>query len=247
MLPFRRECGAMAMALDDALLEARSTGSIEDCMRFFQFCPSAVTIGRFQSLNREVDVHACRREGVDIVRRPTGGGTVFHHDCGELTFSVVMGQTPKTRTIAGAFEHICAGVVHGLHELGVKAVFSPVNDILIAGKKISGSAQARRKDALLVHGTVMYATSLSSLARFLTVSSTKLKSKGVSSVEKRVTTLELESAPCDLDTVMDAMNRGFASQLGALEERDIPRFILREAQTMHDERYASLQHTETMP
>ena len=235
------------MALDEALLEARSLGTIGDCIRFFQFSPSAVTIGRFQSLHREVNTEACALRGIDVVRRPTGGGTVFHDAGGELTYSVVMGQTPETRTISDAFAHICSGVVRGLRELGVEAVFAPVNDITVAGKKISGSAQARRKSALLQHGTIMYATDTALLKELLTVSRIKLRGKGVPSVDKRVTTLWQEAVACGIGDVMSALESGFAQLFGPLDRRDIQHHVSSLACQLHEERYATRQHTETMP
>ncbi len=235
------------MALDDALLEARSCDSIGDCIRFFQFYPSAVTIGRFQGLHREVNIGACAVRGIDIVRRPTGGGTVFHDTGGELTYSVVMGQTKDTQTIGDAFAHICSGVVMGLHELGVEAVFAPVNDITVSGKKISGSAQARRKSALLQHGTIMYATDLSLLQELLSVSRAKLRGKGIPSVDKRVTTLQRESSACCIGDVMSAMEKGFSQLFGPMGGCNIPAHVSTLACRLHDRRYSTQQHTETLP
>jgi lipoate-protein ligase A len=235
------------MALDDALLEARARNEIGDCIRFFQFYPSTVTLGRFQSLKREVNIELCSKEGIGVVRRPTGGGTVFHDANGELTFSVVMGQTEGTRTIRDAFIRICGGVVEGLRILGADATFSPVNDITVSGKKLSGSAQARRKDALLVHGTVMYDTDIQLLSRLLVVSKRKLEAKGVPSVEKRVTTLRAEGLPYDLDTVSAALRRGFSSILGPLEPAILPAHVSAMALNLHDSLYSTAHHTSMLP
>ncbi|MDR1862657.1 MAG: lipoate--protein ligase family protein, partial [Treponema sp.] len=143
------------MALDEALLEGVASGASLPALRFFGWKPPAVSLGYFQGLEEEVDLEACRRRGVDVVRRISGGGAVFHQ--AEITYSLIM---PLSHPLAGAtitesYRVLCAGVAAGLGRLGVEAVFAPINDILAGGRKISGNAQTRRKGCLLQHGTVL--------------------------------------------------------------------------------------------
>ena len=75
----------MNMALDEAVSEFVAGGISPPTIRFYTWTPSAVSIGYFQSLHDEVDVSRCMQQGIDIVRRRTGGGAVYHDRAGEIT------------------------------------------------------------------------------------------------------------------------------------------------------------------
>jgi lipoate-protein ligase A len=177
------------MALDEALLEGVSSGAALPALRFFGWNPPAVSLGYFQGLEEEVDLDACRRHGVDVVRRISGGGAVFHH--AEITYSLLM---PLSHPHAGSsipesYRVLCAGVTAGLGRLGVKAVFAPINDILAGGKKISGNAQTRRKGCLLQHGTVLLDLDAELMFSLLKVPREKLTGKLIDDIAMRVTGL----------------------------------------------------------
>ena len=76
------------MALDEAIVMARSRNLVPNTLRFFRWSPSAVSIGYFQGMEEEVDVEACDKRDVDYVRRRTGGGAVYHDRDGELTYNI---------------------------------------------------------------------------------------------------------------------------------------------------------------
>ena len=167
------------MAVDEAMLIARAEGRCPNTVRLYTWRPSAVSIGFFQSLEREVDVEECRRMGVDVVRRITGGGAVFHDEHGEVTYSIVVPEEYLKRSfphssIQESYELLCKGVLEGLKELGVSAEFKPVNDILVSGRKISGSAQTRRRGVILQHGTLLLKSDLKTMFRVLKVSGEKI-------------------------------------------------------------------------
>jgi len=75
------------MAVDEAVMKARIENRVPNTLRLYQWEPSAVSIGRFQTLNNEIHVDNCKKHGVDIVRRITGGGAVYHDQNRELTYS----------------------------------------------------------------------------------------------------------------------------------------------------------------
>ncbi|MCK4758370.1 MAG: lipoate--protein ligase family protein, partial [Thermoplasmata archaeon] len=106
---------ASNMALDEAVLRLsteRETGTV----RFFSWKPKAISIGYFQGISQEADLEKCRLHGVDVVRRITGGGAVFHDE--ELTYSVIVGQGhPKiSDNILESYGFLCEGVVLGLEK-----------------------------------------------------------------------------------------------------------------------------------
>jgi lipoate-protein ligase A len=239
LYPFRRDRGSLTMGIDEALLEARMEGEIGDALRFYQFNPSAVTLGRFQRIDASVRRDVCRSEGIDITRRTTGGGTVFHDMDGEITYAVIMKVPADLDSITSSYERICSGLVNALGSLGIEAAFSPINDVLVAGRKISGSAQTRRRGMLLQHGTLLYRTDIQQLARVLNVSSEKLSDKHVASLAERVTTIERERGQTSFDDVVAALRSGFSSILGPMTERTMPQDILERARELEEEKYTN--------
>ncbi len=120
------------MALDEAIMTAYANGEgvAAGTIRFYRWKPSAVSIGYFQSMKRELNLDECKRQGVDFIRRVTGGGAVYHDLHGELTYSLITPQNNSLipRDILKSYELICGALVQGLQKLGISAVFEPVND-----------------------------------------------------------------------------------------------------------------------
>ncbi|WP_236698197.1 lipoate--protein ligase family protein [Pyrodictium occultum] len=205
------------MAVDEALLRLRGEGAVPDTLRVYVFNPPAVTIGRFQRLEASVDLEEARRMGIDVVRRFTGGGSVYHDPAGEVTYSIALGldSLPGLRDVEESYRVLCRGVVEALRVLGVEAEFKPVNDVVVAGRKISGNAQARAAGALLQHGTLLYASDLQVMARLLRAPREKLESHGARSIEERVTTVErvLGRRPAREEAAL-ALVEGFRRALG---------------------------------
>lgn len=202
------------MGLDEALLESAAAGA-PPALRLYGWNPPAVSIGYFQGISEEVDTEACGRYGFDIVRRISGGGAVLHKS--ELTYSVIL--PPAYRHFAPAdlnesYRVLCSGLVEGLKLLGVKAVFSGVNDILAGGKKISGSAQTRRLGCLLQHGTILLDNDLDVMFEVLKVPGEKIRGKLIEEAKERVTSLRvLLGREVSFDEAAGALIHGFASAL----------------------------------
>ena len=203
-----------SMAIDEALLKLNSEGKSPNTIRFWRWLPSTVSIGCFQSVEREIDLEVAKRYGVDVVRRITGGGAVFHDHGGELTYSVVCKQGDVPDDIIDSYRLICGGLVQGFKQLGLRAEFKPVNDVLGNGKKISGSAQTRRWGSVLQHGTVLIAPDVRRMFELLKVSPEKISDKFITSVFERVTTVERElGRKPSFEEVREAMSRGFEKSL----------------------------------
>jgi lipoate-protein ligase A len=205
--------GVYNMALDEALLESVAGGS-PPVLRFYSWKPPAVTVGYFQGLEEEVDLEACRRSGVDVVRRISGGGAVFHD--AEITYSLIIPvDHPLTgSSIMGSYEKLCSGVSAGLALLGIDAAFAPINDIIAGGKKVSGNAQTRRKGCVLQHGTVLLDLDGELMFSLLRVPQEKMKGKFVQDIKARVTGLyDLLGRRISFDEAQDALVRGFGQAL----------------------------------
>lgn len=209
--------GYMNMAIDEAILRRKSAGLAPNTLRFYRWKPSAVSIGYFQTVEQEVNLNYCRRRNVDVVRRNTGGGAVFHDYDGELTYSLIVNQDERRipNDILESYRVICGGIVEGLDRLGIKAEFKPINDIVVKGRKISGNAQTRRRRVVLQHGTVLLKVDVRSMFGALKVSGEKISDKVIKSVEERVTSISRElERDVSFDELFEALRYGFEKALG---------------------------------
>lgn len=189
LIDMRIEDAPTQMAIDEAIALNRLKEDNPNTVRLYRWKPSAVSIGYFQSLEKEVNLDTCSAFGVDVIRRITGGGAVFHDYDGEITYSLVAPESdPKMpRDILASYQVICGAIVEGLKTLGVDAEFKPVNDITAGNKKISGNAQTRRHGVVLQHGTVLVDSDIRTMFRVLRVSDAKISDKMIQAVEERVT------------------------------------------------------------
>jgi lipoate-protein ligase A len=240
LLPMRIDGASMSMAIDEALLKLNSEGKSPNTVRFWRWLPSAVSIGCFQSAELEVDFDVAKKYGVEVVRRITGGGAVFHDHGGELTYSVVCGQGHMPDDIIESYKLICGGLIGGFRRFGLQAEFKPINDVQVDGKKISGSAQTRRWGSVLQHGTVLVDPDVRLMFELLKVSPEKISDKFISSVYERVTTVARElGRKSGFDDVRGAMRDGFADALGVkLVEEELTQEEL-ELAGMLKQKYAS--------
>ncbi|MDQ3848742.1 MAG: lipoate--protein ligase family protein [Thermoproteota archaeon] len=173
---------ALNMAIDEVLIE---NGEETPVLRIYGWRPAAVSIGYFQSMKEEVDLDKCNQMGVDVVRRLTGGGAVLHEF--ELTYSFVTKEYP--RNILESYAWVCEAVVMSLQRMGFDARFVALNDIVIAGKKVSGNAQTRRNEMLLQHGTLLLGVDVDKMFSVLKVPSEKTRDKIIKDAKERVTSL----------------------------------------------------------
>jgi len=211
------------MGLDEAILESVATDDAPPTLRLYAWKPAAVTVGYFQGVRDEVDLQACERLGIDVVRRLTGGGAVFHSD--ELTYSVVVPETHELAKggILESYRSICAGVIAGLLNLGITAEFVPLNDIVSGGKKLSGNAQTRKHGCLLQHGTVLLGVDPDAMFTVLKVPDEKLKGKLIADVKERVSSVSAQlGRTIGYQEAVHAFELGFSSAFGGLDARSSP-------------------------
>ncbi len=171
--PFRN------LALESTLLETVSEGQM---ILYLWQNRDTVVIGRNQNIWKECNMTEIRKDGVTVVRRPSGGGAVFH-DLGNLnyTFIVKDGDYDETRQ---------TGVIlDAVRTCGISAERSGRNDLLVEGGKFSGNAFYHSRGASFHHGTLLIRSDLDRVAKYLNPDPLKLKFHGVDSVHSRVTDL----------------------------------------------------------
>ncbi len=200
--------GAMQMAIDEAILTHRIKNKVPNTLRFFTWNPKCLTIGYFQNLKKEVDIEKAKALGIDVVRRYTGGGAVFHDK--ELTYSLAISEKYVPQDITESYKFICSGIIRGLNLMGVASDFKPVNDIVVGNKKISGNAQTRKEGVVLQHGTILLDIDVKKMFSLLKVPDEKIKDKMVKAVEERVTSLTKElGRDVSVDELRGLLIKGF--------------------------------------
>jgi len=146
--PADPRCG---LAIDEALLESVRRGG-QDAVRLW-VNDRAVIVGRSQSVSDEVDVAYVARSGLPVLRRISGGGTVYHFS-GNLNVSVVLRDTRRIGSVREVFRFFGGTITVAVAEV-CPAISSDENDLLIGPAKVGGAAQARRGNALLYHTTLL--------------------------------------------------------------------------------------------
>ena len=174
LLSFRHFNAFENMAIDEAIFRENQRREVPPTLRFYGWQLPTVSIGHFQDARKEVAVESCRRCGIDIVRRPTGGKAVFHDK--DLTYAVFARENCPffSPDILGTYRVISSCIAKGLSMLGIKAEIahegrssqenrlktfcfsSPSRyELLVEGRKICGSAQVRSRGAFLQHGSLL--------------------------------------------------------------------------------------------
>jgi lipoate-protein ligase A len=218
--------GPLNMAVDEFLLY----NSKEPVLRIYGWSKPCISIGYFQSID-EVNYKKCKDEDVDVVRRITGGGAVFHDM--ELTYSFVTKNFPQN--IMESYKEICEVIIQALKKIGFDAKFSPLNDITIDEKKVCGNAQTRKNNTLLQHGTVLLEVDVEKMFTLLNVPIEKISDKRISDVRNRVAGISKK-----FDQVSDSLKSSVRDVFGC----DLVSYRLNQeeiefCQKLADEKYSS--------
>lgn len=215
--------GATNMAIDEAIVRAVTAGSVPPTLRLYAWDPPCLSLGRGQP-GQEVDREACARDGVDIVRRPTGGRAILHTD--ELTYSVV--ASPDEPRLAGdiptSYRRLSRALLAAIHYLKAEATSQEgtraqsgrnVNPVCfevpsnyelttLDGRKLVGSAQMRSEGAVLQHGTIPLVGDIARICRYL------YDSPAPERVRSRAATLEtVLGRPVHWQEMAEGMVQGF--------------------------------------
>ena len=250
--------GAMNMAIDEALLTLEKEKGFPPALRVYRFVPPTLSIGYFQSINREIDIERCKEKGYDFVRRPTGGRAVLHDK--ELTYSMTIAYPHRIldMNLLDSFHYICKGIIRAIDLLGGKAYFSSredheisspscfaaptFSDILINGKKVVGSAQMRNSNGLLQHGSILYRVDVDDIFDCFNMDVEK-KKKLAKLASKKISSLSDEiGKEITFDMIRDALKKGMAEMLGEkLVDTKLSDDEIKLANKLYKEKYATNQ------
>ncbi len=145
-----------------------------------------VVIGKNQNAYAELNLEYIKEKGINIARRITGGGAVYH-DTGNVNFSFIAVNSESTEI---DFKSYTEPIIEALSKMGVKATLSGRNDILVDERKISGNAQYNAGGRVLHHGTLLFSSDFSVLSEALRVDEEKIRSKSIKSYRSRVANIK---------------------------------------------------------
>lgn len=165
--------GPLQMALEEIAAETAAAGGPRT-VRVYRWTPSTLSLG-YQQDPETVDWDYCDRSGIDVTRRPTGGGGIYHDSTGDISYSIVAPAAELPGNLMDCYELLCSPVLEAFERMGVDAHFAaqnqppryqpacylraihPAHDVIAGGRKISGNAQYRQREAVIQHGSLSYA------------------------------------------------------------------------------------------
>lgn len=175
---------ATNMAIDHAVYESVANGREAPTIRFYKWNSNSISVGAYQN-PKEINLEACKKHNVGIVRRMTGGRAVFH-DKADFTYSVIAPIRIFNYSIERAYKEVCYCILNALSELGINATLENKNDIVVDGKKISGNAaKAMDKGVYLQHGTLIYDIDLDIMPDVLNIQQDLVKEKVTSILQNK--------------------------------------------------------------
>ena len=174
---------SLNLAMEEYVL--KNLPSEESYFLFYINRPSII-VGKNQNTIEEVNQAYIDKHQIDVVRRISGGGAVYH-DTGNLNFSFI---TDDDGHSFHNFKKFTMPIVQALQSMGVNAEMTGRNDIQVGQAKIYGNAMVKVKNRMFSHGTLMLNCDLNEVQKALKVNPAKIKSKGVKSVRKRVANIE---------------------------------------------------------
>jgi lipoate-protein ligase A len=225
--------GAWNMAVDEAILEAIGGEKVPTTLRLYAWVPPCLSLGYAQPVE-DVDQNALHERGWDIVRRPTGGRAILHTD--ELTYSVIgpLNEPRLAGSLLKSYHVLSSALLDALHRLGAQAQASPEAaslpgapdqgpvcfevpsnyEITVDGKKLVGSAQARRKEGVLQHGSLPLKGDLGRITQVLRFSDEQARQDAARRIWQRATTVERAlGRPVEWQSAAQAFREAFEHTL----------------------------------
>jgi lipoyl(octanoyl) transferase len=258
--------GAWNMAVDESILEHIHRGEASSTLRLYSWNPPCLSLGHAQSF-ADVDMERVKVNGWEVVRRMTGGRAILHTD--ELTYSVTGSANEPVLTggILESYNRLAQALMFAMRELGLpvemkKEEVSHASDaanpvcfevpstyeITVGGKKLIGSAQARKKEGVLQHGSLPLTGDLTRICQALIFKDEAARENAARRLLARATTVEsITGVEKDWETAARAFVHGFEIQLGIHFQRgEMSRSESERAEELVNKKYAHPSWTEKL-
>jgi len=194
-------------ACDEAIVKARQKKLVPDTLHLYRRDRPTISLGYFERVDDTVNLEAAERRGVQLIRRFSGGSAIYT-DPDQIIYAAVMRRELLPEDPNEIYEIICSALIRAMDKLGLDAEFKPVNDVLINGRKVSGSAQKIEKDVVIQHGTVIVDCDFDMMFDVLRTEGKKVRSReGMTSISKELGRKVL------MDEVKTALVQGFEETL----------------------------------
>jgi lipoate-protein ligase A len=178
------------LALEEYVLKYVDTK--EDILLLWQNRPSVI-VGRNQNVFEEINHDYVHKNGIEVIRRISGGGTVYH-DLGNINFSLITGHIKERLS---RYDLCLLPIIEALNQMGVPAYLSGKSDIKVHDYKISGNAQSFHKNRMVHHGTLLFDANLEELSNVLLPTKSNITSKSIKSNRSQVANIK-EYLPSNL-------------------------------------------------
>jgi len=221
------------MAVDEAIMISHGKNEVPPTLRFYSWEPAALSLGYFQKTNEEINYQNCQKEGIDLVRRLTGGRAILHNQ--EITYSLIIREDYKllADSIEKSYQQISRGLVCGLQQLGIPAELKAVergkkapmghsaacfdapswNEVILDNKKLIGSAQRRKNGTILQHGSLPLEMNAENIFRLLNYSSEEQRKKARRTFTLKSTSLKKAGYNFSYSELENAIAAGLAQAL----------------------------------
>lgn len=220
---------ALNMAIDEAIQTFHLRGETPPTLRAFAWERPAISLGRFQNVEREVLTEQCAERGIDLVRRPTGGRAVLHVD--EFTYSMTISTAYGVPTgVVAAYSWLAQGIIAALEEFGIHSevstnrvskqqtaacfAFSTQADLTSNGRKLVGSAQVWKEESVLQQGTIPLEKRGPLLFALLKYPTEEARQAALAAYQEATASVRAFAPTATWDAVRNAFRRGFSAVLG---------------------------------
>lgn len=244
------------MAIDEAILQHHIEEKVPPTLRVFRWNQPSISLGRFQNIEREIVSDLCEQRGIALVRRPTGGRAVYHHD--EFTYSIVIGKRYGVPSgVVAAYAYLAQGLIAALQVLGVQSELSEgrVNknpsaacfasstqaDLTSSGFKLVGSAQVWKDESLLQQGSLPLDDRAPEFFELLRYPDEAVRQEALEKYRQKTAPLHTFAPAVSRDEVAQAFRSGFGSALHAtFIEEELTPSEWKLAQQLVEEKYSKL-------
>ncbi len=221
------------MATDHAIQEAVADGVSPPTLRLYAWSPPCLSLGFAQPIS-QIDLDRAASLGWDVVRRPTGGRAILHTD--ELTYSIVVSEQDPLVSggVLESYQRLSQGIVAGLRTFGLEPEVQPgvpltpaererpvcfeapsAYEITLQGRKVAGSAQVRRRQTVMQHGTIPLEGDITRICLGLHFDSDSAREQARGQLRQRATTVsELMGRTVEWEEAASALCQGMTQMLG---------------------------------